>query len=58
MRCRGRGEKSGVRCQIQRHAGGFRANLHPDLKAEFSPVWKDLASRARSVELRSVRICS
>jgi hypothetical protein len=27
-----------------RNADSFRADLHPDLKADFVPVWKDLAN--------------
>lgn len=27
-----------------RNADGFRADLHPDLKADFVPVWKDLVN--------------
>ena len=27
-----------------RNADSFRANLHPDLKSDFVPVWKDLAN--------------
>ena len=29
------GERAGVRCRIQRNADSFRADLHPDLKADF-----------------------
>ena len=36
------GERVGVRCRNQRNADSFRADLHPDLKAEFVPVRKDL----------------
>ena len=28
----------------QRNADSFRADLHPDLKADLVPVWKDLAN--------------
>ena len=35
---------AGVRCRISRNADSFRADLHPDLKADFVPVRKDLAT--------------
>jgi type I restriction-modification system DNA methylase subunit len=38
------GERVGVRCRIPRNADSFRADLHPDLKADFVPVRKDLAN--------------
>jgi hypothetical protein len=31
-------------CPIQRNADSFRADLHPDLKADFVPARKDLAN--------------
>jgi hypothetical protein len=41
---RDNGERIGVRCRIPRNADSFRADLHPDLKADFVPVRKDLAN--------------
>ena len=38
------GERAGVRCRIPRNADSFRQDLHPDLKADFMPVRKDLAN--------------
>jgi hypothetical protein len=38
------GERVGVRCRITRNADCFRQDLHPDLKADFMPVRKDLAN--------------
>jgi hypothetical protein len=35
-------------CPIQRNADSFRADLHPDLKADLVPVWKDLATATRA----------
>ena len=32
------------RCRIQRNADSFRQDLHPDLKADFVPVRKNLAN--------------
>ena len=37
-------ERVGVMCRIPRNADSFRADLHPDLKADFVPVRKDLAN--------------
>ncbi len=36
--------RAGVRCRNPRNADSFRVDLHPDLKAGFVPVWKDLAN--------------
>jgi hypothetical protein len=36
------------RCPIQRNADSFRADLPPDLKADFVPVWKDLVTATRA----------
>jgi len=38
------GERAGVRCRVLRNADSFRADLHPDLKADLVPVRTDLAN--------------
>jgi len=41
-------EQAGVRCRIPRNADSFRADLHPDFKADLVPVRKDLATATRA----------